>query len=100
MPSTEGQQPADPPNEGQAAQNDQVQKPSNSSGQQASQGRSDLKNFLMQRMPTSGQKLVQQISGYTFEQNQADSAKNKKELANGKEYLQYFQNKHSDKQLD
>lgn len=51
-------------------------------------------------MPTSGQKLVQQISGYTFEQNQADSAKNKKELANGKEYLQYFQNKHSDKQLD
>ena len=34
------------------------------------------------------------------QQNQADNARDKKELANGKEYLQYFQNKHSEKQLD
>ena len=52
----------------------------------------------MQHMP---QKLVPHIiSGYSLEQNQADNARDKKELANGKEYLQYFQNKHSEKQLD
>jgi len=56
-----------------------------------------LNNFLMQHMP---QKLVPHISGLTLEQNQADDARNRKELANGKEYLQYFQNKHSEKHLD
>ena len=55
-----------------------------------------LNNFLMQHMP---QKLAH-ISGYALEQNQAEDAKNKKELANGREYLQYFQNKHSEKHLD
>lgn len=48
------------------------------------------------------QKLVNHIisGGFSLEQNQVDNAKNKKELASGKEYLQYFQNKHSEKQLD
>lgn len=40
------------------------------------------------------------VSGYTLDQNSADNARDKKELASGKEYLQYFQNKHSEKQLD
>lgn len=50
----------------------------------------------MQHMP---QKLAS-FSGFGFETNQAEEAKNKKELANGREYLQYFQNKHSEKHLD
>ena len=55
-----------------------------------------LNNFLIQHMP---QKLVNHIisGSYSLEQNQVENAKNKKELASGKEYLQYFQNKHSEK---
>lgn len=84
LPSTEGQQQSvEPPNPSQPVQSTaQAQK----SG--GSHGMSYLNTFLLQHMP---QKLVPHIvSGYTLEQASEDNARDKKELANGKEYLQYF----------